>query len=669
MKSISNFHKCNGNYFSSILIALILFTFLPYQKINAQYTTVPWGTYFYDASTGFSFADDELIDDIKIDNQTPENIYVVGRTRSAIGSSASCNGNTLNYGKGDVVIAKYNACGQLIWSKYLGNKKKTDYGYSLALDYDEAGNTSVYIAGEMKTSGTAPEAIICDGGASVFQNKPKGTWDGFVAKYDGDGNLLRWTYLGGSDAALEKVDQILGVAVWKHNVFITGYTESSDLHEGALLKDDSTLGGGGDGFLAEFSSDLHSLEYFTYIGGDGKDRCHGIKIYDNGIDPVSIFVDGTTPSSDEIAEGNCFDNSLDGDLDGFVGKWNDGSGIGLFRKLWCTYIGGSGIERARDMDVDDAGNIIIVGQTNSTTLAFAKSYDNTYNGGTDAFVIKLPNEGGTPLWGTYFGGYADEEAVGLVWKKGLNGNHVIIGGITYSSQKTSCLPDPNPNNFTEFPLVNPIIAYINGKKSISYCPATVGDAFIAEFNDDPSNVSLVFSTYFGGKGNEVNGENQLSYNPSFAVNAEGNLYVAFNSISSDIHTALGPALGKGLEIYHGGIDAYIAKLTDGSLSNFACNYLREETEATVDLQIIDDGIQVYPNPSANIFNLKITAAQEGEAHYQIYDVMGRLITSQTKQLESGTNVLQVDLEKQTTGIYLLFLSYENKSYEVKLMKQ
>ncbi len=75
-------------------------------SLFAQYNIVDWGAYFSDDSTGWNFADDELIDDIKVDNKNPENIYVVGRTRSSIGTSAACQGNLLSYGKGDVMIAK-----------------------------------------------------------------------------------------------------------------------------------------------------------------------------------------------------------------------------------------------------------------------------------------------------------------------------------------------------------------------------------------------------------------------------------------------------------------------------------------------------------------------------------------------------------------------------------
>lgn len=641
-------------------------------SLYAQYNIVDWGAYLSDDGTGWNFADDELIDDIKVDNKNPENIYVVGRTRSSIGTSAACQGNLLSYGKGDVMIAKYNQCGELLWSRYLGNKKKTDYGYSLALDYDDDGNTIVYVAGEMKTNGIIPEAIVCDGGDTPFRATPVGSWDGFIAKYDQKGDLQRWTYFGGTDTLSEKVDQVLGIAVYNHTVYVTGYTESVDLHKGALHVDDTSFEGAGDGFLAAFSADLHSLEFFTYIGGPGKDRCHGISIYQKGVGTPDIFVDGTTPSATGIAIGSGFDFTIGGDLDGFVGKWEDDDLNGIYTKTWCTYIGGNGIERARDMDVDTYGNIMLIGQTNSGNLVWANGYDNTHNGQNDAFVIKIPNAGGYPIWGTYFGGYADEESVGLAWRKGAEKDHVLISGITYSSQKESCLPNPNPDTFSVYPLKDPLMSYINGKTGLNYCPGTVGDAFIAELTDAAIGQTLVFSTFIGGSGNEVNGENQLSYNPSFSLSKYGEMYIAFNSRSIDIAPQLGTAIHKLYGSYHGGIDGVLARFIDSTSSHHLCNEFRETPTAHnpfFNTSYLRETLHVYPNPSGGLFNIEFAAEVKAPLTYLIFDIRGVAVHSGNTFVNEGINSIAVDLHEQPTGLYVIQINYQGITNRAKLFRQ
>lgn len=654
----------------TVLTALaLLITSIP---SSAQYNIVDWGAYFSDEETGWELIDDELIDDIKVDNQNPENIYVVGRTRSSSGSAAACQGKLLSYGKGDVVIAKYNRCGELLWARFLGNKKKTDYGYALALDYDGLGNTFAYVAGEMKTNGILPEVIVCDGGSAPFRSVPVGTWDGFIAKYDQKGDLQRWTFFGGADTLIEKVDQVLGIAVHNHKVFITGYTESADLHSGAIHSDDTTLDGPGDGFLASFSEDLVNLEYFTYIGGTGKDRCHGIAVYNQGAGGLDVFVDGTTPSASGIASGNGFDVSIGGDLDGFVGKWEDDDADGVFTKTWATYIGGNGIERARDMDVDHWGNIILVGQTNSNNLAWTNGYDASHNGQFDAFVIKLPNAGGPPIWGTYLGGYADEEAVGLAWRKGAETDHVLISGITYSSQKESCLPIPNPDDFSTYPLEKPLMKFINGKTGVNYCPGTVGDAFIAELTDLPTGQSLVFSTFIGGSGNEVNGENQLSYNPSFSLSKYGEMYIAFNSRSIDIGPQLGSSIHKLYGNYQGGIDGVIARLIDSAAFHFQCNQLLKSDMSSAgesgDMRK-HFNLLVHPNPSTALFTIELTAHKRSLINYRIFNELGVMVFQAESPVIEGLNRIPVDLSDQSNGLFVIQLNHLEDWYFAKLLKQ
>ena len=99
-----------------------------------------------------------------------------------------------------------------------------------------------------------------------------------------DGNLMRWTYFGGGIDTRNPLPmaylrtRYLGLAIYNHNYIRVGYTSSLDMYKGAIKFDDTTFNGGeGDGFLGEFSRNLDSLLYFTYIGGSGQDRCHAYK--------------------------------------------------------------------------------------------------------------------------------------------------------------------------------------------------------------------------------------------------------------------------------------------------------------------------------------------------------------------------------------------------------
>jgi hypothetical protein len=78
--------------------------------------------------------------------------------------------------------------------------------------------------------------------------------------------------------------------------------------------------------------------------------------------------------------------------------------------------------RRHDIAVDGSGNVFLVGYTASTSgISTTGSYQETYGGGGDAFVVKF-NSNGVRQWGTYYGGSNGENGTGL----GLSIVHKII---------------------------------------------------------------------------------------------------------------------------------------------------------------------------------------------------------------------------------------------------
>src|SRR5690349_20534927 len=106
----------------------------------------------------------------------------------------------------------------------------------------------------------------------AYQTALAGNYDALLVKFDSTGNRLWATYFGGSG-----LDQPLCSAVDAHgNIFIGGYTESASQISSANGFQ-LTYGGGGDAFLAKFSSS-GVLKWSTYYGGSGQDRFHGMAI-------------------------------------------------------------------------------------------------------------------------------------------------------------------------------------------------------------------------------------------------------------------------------------------------------------------------------------------------------------------------------------------------------
>ncbi|UUF14411.1 MULTISPECIES: T9SS type B sorting domain-containing protein [Flavobacterium] len=147
--------------------------------------------------------------------------------------------------------------------------------------------------------------------------------------------------------------------------------------------------------------------------------------------------------------------------DGIIVKFSS-SGL----RLWSSYYGGEGYDRIKAVRTDSQNNVVIVGQTNSTTkISTLGSYQSSFSGYDDAFLVKF-NSSGVRLWGTYYGGRDEDGAYGVDIDK--NGNIFMVG-------------------------------YFSINHSTNIFDTPIGDGFITKFNP---NGTIVWNKLYGGKGTD-----------------------------------------------------------------------------------------------------------------------------------------------------------------------
>jgi uncharacterized repeat protein (TIGR01451 family) len=248
-----------------------------------------------------------------------------------------------------------------------------------------------------------------------------------------------------------------------------------------------------------------ALVFAFIFGGTSDEVPTGMSVDGLG----NVWVCGATNSHDFPMTSNAIQASKAGFDDGFIVKLS-AAGDEL---LYATYLGGEEGDIARELVLDPAGDVYLVGETESSSFLG----DQTPQGSADAFVVKMSASGDLG-YVTRLGGSGEDvgRAVAIDPQGG-----VVLGGLTRSS---------------DFPVRSPLQAEHGGGT----------DGFVARV--DPSG-EVVISTFLGGSGDE-----QVN---ALGVDDTGNAYAVGWTTSQDfpVVDALQPAFAGGDS------DAFVAKMS------------------------------------------------------------------------------------------------------------
>lgn len=188
--------------------------------------------------------------------------------------------------------------------------------------------------------------------------------------------------------------------------------------------------------------------------------------------------------------------------------------------VYAMAFGGSYSQTGLGIAVDSSGNAYVAGATNS--YDFPVSTGPQYAGGADVFIVKF-DATGAGVSATLLGGSADDFAYSIALDAAGN---IYVAGTTASA--------------SNFPVTQTALQPRIGGGT---------DAFIVKLG---ANLSLLYSTYLGGSGDDT------AY--GIAVDPNGAVYIAGQTKSADF-----PAAGASKQTLNGSSDAFVAKLkADGS---------------------------------------------------------------------------------------------------------
>lgn len=278
----------------------------------------------------------------------------------------------------DIYLAKLNASGsQPIYFTYFGSSA-ADFGNKIAID--NSGN--LYVTGETTYTSTPPDLSRSDFPTTVGVVQPNfgGNSDAYLVKINSTATALIYsTFLGSSDTNGYEFGGDIAIDS-SRNVYVTGGTTSASFPLANPYQ--ANYGGGSfDVFVAKLNPTATAFVYSTYLGGSGYDNYPSMAVDNSG----NAYITGET-NSPNFPQVQSRQPVLGGTVDAFVTKLNNtGNQI-----LYSTYHGGTNVDNATSITVDNNGNAYITGGTHSDqNFPLLNPRQSTAGGFFDAFVSKF----------------------------------------------------------------------------------------------------------------------------------------------------------------------------------------------------------------------------------------------------------------------------------------
>ncbi|MFZ8783993.1 hypothetical protein [Thermocrinis sp.] len=305
---------------------------------------------------------------------TTGEVYVAGESYSTNFPGTSGGAQASNRGYADAFVARLNSnLTQILQATYLGGSGY-DWVYALAI-HPTTGE--VYVAGWTGSTyfpGTFGGAQSSYGG---------GQYDAFVARLNsGLTQIIQSTYLGGRGRDEAKA---LAIHPTTGDVYVAGFTNSTDFPGTSGGAQVSHRGGFRDAFVARLSADLRTLRQSTYLGGSDWDEAYTLAVHPTTGD---VYVAGNTSSDDFPGTSGGAQTGSGGLIDAFVARLNSG----LTQILQSTYLGGSDSDYAHNLAIHPTtGEVYVAGETKSTNFPGTSGGAQTSygRGDKDAFVARL----------------------------------------------------------------------------------------------------------------------------------------------------------------------------------------------------------------------------------------------------------------------------------------
>lgn len=486
--------------------------------------------------------------------------------------------------EGDAFIGKINPDGNVLWCTYFG-ATGNDRGHGIAI----GNNGDLFMQGTTtSTSGLATNGAhqgLYGGGIN----------DGFLSKWDTNGNFLWCSYFGGEDD--ERGREV--VTDNDGNVYAVGMTSSKT----NIATDDANQADwyeayiGNlrlyDGYIAKFHHD-GSIGWSTYYGGNSEDQLWSI-----AIDRTKnlIYAGGRTLSSVQIATPGSFLPQYTGATDGCLAAFTADGAMN-----WGTYIGASGAQDIHSIAFDGKGFLYLYLRSDMNSSATPGAYQLKSNGGLETVIVKFN------VAEECYDSYESNNTIATAVKISAYSDTLLYG-------YTGAIADSADED------------WFNLKTTATSNLKIVLTDLVADYDLKlyKANGLLLFSSANPGTTDET-----IIYNN--APKASYRLEIAHSAADFDSHAC------------------YKIK-TMTSISPWNFKHGKDMSFSQPELL----QAYVYPNPCAGQLSIKLTAPDHRPIKLILYNLVNQPVGTYYFEVEAGTKALSVSTQQLSDGIYRIEL--------------
>ncbi|MDP9170156.1 MAG: SBBP repeat-containing protein [Acidobacteriota bacterium] len=348
-----------------------------------------------------------------------------------------------------------------------------------------------------------------------------------------------------------------------------------------------------------------------YVGGASQTTITSLAV--NSF--YNIIVAGWTLGSDFSTSGSAQSRN-GGGVDAFVAGFSPAGGSMIF----CTFLGGSGDDRAFGVTVDASNNTYVTGWTSSANFPVMGALQPRLSGSRDAFITKLNAAGSALVFSTYLGGSGVDSGNSIVLDS--TGAVIIAGDTTSANLPVTAaafqrrLGGAQDAFVAKLTLAGTAVQYLTyyGGSATEHCTAVKVDAlnqisfggstysinlpvinaaqpqsgggqdgFVARLSADTS--TLLIGTYLGGSGGSPGAQEQVN---GIVIMSDGSIEAVGATSSSDF-----PVTANTFQTKFGGgnTDGFVSRLRSGAGTLLQSTYFGGSLDDGINAIVSDfDGV-------------------------------------------------------------------------------